>query len=171
MYVPGIERQTTCRRAVAPASECGGHDNRSQEQGEEKLMRVAWISGAALILTATLYTFPGCARRVVVTKRADGTKVTHVHRPFRSDVTIVEPAQESATVVVKTAPPALKVEVKGRAPSKKHVWIAGCWAHRGGHWVWKPGHWEVRPRSRAVWVGGRWKRTGSGWKWVPGHWR
>jgi len=110
-------------------------------------------------------------RRVVITKRPDGTTVTHVHRPFQSDVTIVEPEATEEVVVVKTAPPAVKVEARGRAPSAKHVWVAGRWAHRGGRWVWKPGHWAARPRAKAVWVGGHWKRTGSGWKWVPGHWR
>jgi len=73
-------------------------------------------------------------------------------------------------VVVSEAPPALRQEVIGIAPTTSHVWIQGYWSYRNGHYVWVPGHWEVRPRLNAVWITGHWDHTSRGWAWFPGHW-
>ena len=73
-------------------------------------------------------------------------------------------------VVVRTAPPAPRVEVRGVAPSANHVWVDGYWVHADQRWTWVPGHWEVRPRANAAWVPGSWAQTSTGWAWTPGHW-
>jgi hypothetical protein len=74
------------------------------------------------------------------------------------------------TVYVRTAPPAVKAEVKPAAPYKNAVWIAGRWAWKKGEYVWVTGHW-VKPRSGYAWVPGHWVKKRRGWIWIEGHWR
>jgi hypothetical protein len=69
-----------------------------------------------------------------------------------------------------SAPPPLRVEVVGRAPSVRHVWVAGHWQWNGASWVWMGGHWVVR-RAGSVWIAGHWDRKGGRYVFVPGHWR
>jgi hypothetical protein len=66
------------------------------------------------------------------------------------------PAQ--AQVYVRIAPPALRVETRGRPPSRSHVWVGGYHRWTGRAYAWSPGRWTVVRSSR-------------GWRWVPGHWR
>jgi hypothetical protein len=73
-------------------------------------------------------------------------------------------------VVVDQAPPAERIEGRGRAPSPAHVWIGGHWAWRG-RWVWESGHWMLRPSTRAEWTPGHWDKDPRGSVWVPGRWR
>jgi hypothetical protein len=73
-------------------------------------------------------------------------------------------------VVVAGPPPAVRMEVRGVAPSPAHAWVDGYWAWRGG-WVWMPGRWAVPPRGRHAWVPGHWQRRGRGWVFIEGHWR
>ena len=73
-------------------------------------------------------------------------------------------------LVVAAPPPAMRVDVRGAAPSATHVWVDGRWVWRRG-WVWRPGRWAVPPRGRHAWVPGRWARRGQGWVFVEGHWR
>jgi hypothetical protein len=73
--------------------------------------------------------------------------------------------------VVRTGPPAPRVEVRPFAPYPEAVWIDGHWDYRRGNWVWMQGYWERRPFPGAVWTPGHWRETPGGWKWIPGHWR
>jgi hypothetical protein len=73
-------------------------------------------------------------------------------------------------VIVTEAPPPVRQEVVGTAPTTSHVWIQGYWMYRNGNWAWVPGHWEVRPRLNAAWVPGHWDQTSRGYAWNPGHW-
>jgi hypothetical protein len=75
------------------------------------------------------------------------------------------------TVIVKTAPPAPRVEVRPATPGPDHVWVAGSWKWTGRSHVWVSGKWVKRPTRSATWVAGRWQRKEAGWAWVPGHWR
>ena len=59
---------------------------------------------------------------------------------------------QAAEVVVKVAPPRVKVEHRGVAPSREHVWVNGYQRWDGRAYVWEPGRWEKRPHAHAVWV-------------------
>ena len=72
-------------------------------------------------------------------------------------------------VVVRTAPPADRVEVVTAAPSPQHFWIRGHWQWNGHQHVWEPGRWEIR-REGAVWQAGSWRAEGGGWAWHDGRW-
>jgi len=78
---------------------------------------------------------------------------------------------QAAEVVVKVAPPRVKVEHRGVAPSREHVWIGGYHRWDGHAYAWEPGRWERRPRPRAVWVAPRWQHRRDGYVFVEGHWR
>jgi hypothetical protein len=66
------------------------------------------------------------------------------------------------------APPALRVETYGRAPSDRHFWAPGYWHWSGRDYGWRAGSWQVR-RDNYNWVGGRWVDRGGRWEWMPGH--
>lgn len=89
------------------------------------------------------------------------------HRAYRP---VVATAPTGEVVVVSEAPPALRREVIGVAPSAQHVWVQGYWTYRSHRWVWMAGHYELRPRAGAAWIPGQWDRTSRGWVWLPGHW-
>jgi hypothetical protein len=72
---------------------------------------------------------------------------------------------------VSAPPPALRVEVPPPAPSRRHQWIAGYWAWRGGRHVWLAGHWELPPAYGYVWEPARWVNEGGGEMYYDGHWR
>ncbi|RMI20791.1 MAG: hypothetical protein D6681_02060 [Calditrichaeota bacterium] len=80
------------------------------------------------------------------------------------------PAEAHGVIVVKTAPPPVKVVVRPARPFRGAVWIPGHWAWRHGHWVWVSGRW-VKPRKGYVWVPGHWAKRPRGWVWIPGHWK
>jgi hypothetical protein len=71
--------------------------------------------------------------------------------------------------VVLVAPPAVRVEVVGVAPSAGYVWTAGYWNWVGGRHVWVAGRW-VPPKQGYHWVDHAWVRAGDGWRMHPGHW-
>src|SRR5436190_21712750 len=55
-------------------------------------------------------------------------------------------------IVVKQAPPAIRVEVVSARPSAKHVWVPGFWTWETSAYVWVPGEWMLPPEPAAVWV-------------------
>lgn len=73
-------------------------------------------------------------------------------------------------VYVRHAPPAVRVEVKPRAPYRHSVWVAGYWRWKSNRYLWVPGHWVVA-RPGFVWVSGHWVKKPRGWVWVSGHWK
>ncbi len=73
--------------------------------------------------------------------------------------------------VVRTHPPAARVEVRSEPPYADAVWIEGYWQRRHNDWVWIGGHWQRRPSRGAEWVPGYWAETPRGWRWIPGRWR
>jgi hypothetical protein len=74
-------------------------------------------------------------------------------------------------VVVRVAPPRPVVEVRGVAPGRGYVWIAGYHRWDGRAYVWVPGRWELPPRPHARWVAAHWAHRHGGWVLVEGHWR
>ena len=84
---------------------------------------------------------------------------------------IGNPAQAGARVVViKKAPPAVRVEVRPDRPFRNAIWVAGHWGYQHGRYVWVSGRW-IAPRHGMTYVSGHWKRVNHGWVWVEPHWR
>lgn len=82
------------------------------------------------------------------------------------------PAWAGVRVYVRVGPPAPIVEVRGTAPSARHVWIPGFHRWDGNAHVWVPGRWELPPAHRKAWVAGHWVHDRRhGWYWVEGYWR
>ncbi len=81
---------------------------------------------------------------------------------------IAPPAGE---IIVETAPPPLRVEVRPPCPVVGYVWTPGYWHWEGGHHIWAAGRWVAPPRPGAVWVAPRWERAGARWRLHPGLWR
>lgn len=84
---------------------------------------------------------------------------------------LAAPPAAAARVYVRVGPPAVRVEVRGVAPSARHVWVGGFWRWNGSAHVWEVGAWQVPPRHGAVWIEGHWKETSRGWYFIPGHWK
>jgi hypothetical protein len=78
---------------------------------------------------------------------------------------------QAADIVVKTKPPATRVERRPPRPSPKHVWIGGYHKWDGRAYAWEPGRWEVPPREHAVWVAPKWQHSNDGYTFVEGRWR
>jgi hypothetical protein len=75
----------------------------------------------------------------------------------------------SAVIVVRTAPPAPRVEVAPQA-RRGHVWVPGHWDWRSNRYVWVRGKY-VRERKGYMYDApsweerdGRWHRTGGNWR-------
>lgn len=106
-------------------------------------------------------------------------KAERSSQPFASGLLILALAASTGwacvppprAVVVRTPPPAARVEVRPARPGPGHVWIGGHWRWSGRRYVWAGGHWSRPPHPGAVWVAGHWARRGGGWVWVTGHWK
>ena len=89
------------------------------------------------------------------------------------------------------APPALRVEVPGAAPSPHHTWQRGYWRWDTARtlYVWAPGYWEdttayalyappalryenpgLAPSADYYYVPGFWRWGGREYVWAGGHW-
>jgi hypothetical protein len=80
-------------------------------------------------------------------------------------------AYEDRTYTVYEAPPGIRLETRGVAPTTTSEWVAGHWTYQDGHWFWETGHWESRPSTNMHWVDGRWRVAGNNtWVWTPGYW-
>jgi hypothetical protein len=67
------------------------------------------------------------------------------------------------------APPALRFEVRGVAPSERHFWAPGFYRWNGREHVWVGGRWELR-RDGFEFVGPHWVRRFGRYEYIPGHW-
>jgi hypothetical protein len=74
-------------------------------------------------------------------------------------------------VYARTAPPPVRVETYGPAPSPGDIWINGYWGYGTNSYVWIPGRWDRPPRGRRRWEDGRWERHGDRYRWYDGRWR
>ena len=77
----------------------------------------------------------------------------------------------AADVVIRIAPPRVKIEKRPPAPSRNHVWVSGYQRWDGNAYSWNQGRWEQRPRPRARWVAHHYVRQRGGWVFVEGRWR
>jgi hypothetical protein len=89
------------------------------------------------------------------------------------------------------APPALRFEEPGRAPSSHHRWMHGYWRYDAPRttYVWAPGFWEDAnvavpygppalrfedqgraPSADYFYAPGYWRWSGREYVWVSGHW-
>ena len=100
--------------------------------------------------------------------------------------------KEDVTTVLAVrapAPPALRVEVQGPAPSPRHRWTRGFWRYDRTQYVWVPGYWQdetayapygppaVRyenpgyaPSAEYFYVPGYWRWSGREYTWYGGRW-
>lgn len=76
-----------------------------------------------------------------------------------------------AEVIVKIAPPRLRVEHRPRAPGRDYVWIGGYHRWDGRAYAWEPGRWEAPPHAHAVWIAPRWEHRHDGYVFVEGRWK
>jgi hypothetical protein len=67
------------------------------------------------------------------------------------------------------APPALRVETPGVAPSARHFWAPGYWRWSGNNYNWVGGRWNLR-REGYAYYGPRWYNTRGRWQYRPGRW-
>jgi hypothetical protein len=77
----------------------------------------------------------------------------------------------AADVVVRTAPPPVRVERRPVRPSPRYVWVSGYDRWNGYGYVWVPGRWVLPPRGRTAWVAPRWDHRQRGYVFVAGYWR
>jgi WXXGXW repeat (2 copies) len=98
---------------------------------------------------------------------------------------------ENGVRYARPAPPALRLETPGRAPSAHHVWQRGFWRFDTVRtvYLWEPGYWvdqtavatyaplAVRyedpgfaPGAEFVFVPGFWRWDSHDYRWVGGHW-
>jgi hypothetical protein len=79
------------------------------------------------------------------------------------------PDWSHACYTARVAPPALRVEVPGRAPSDRHFWAPGYWRWTGHEHAWVGGRWTLR-RPGYDYVGPRWANVHNRWQYAPGRW-
>jgi hypothetical protein len=66
------------------------------------------------------------------------------------------------------APPVVRVEYPGYAPSSRHFWVNGHWSYNGREYVWVGGHWDLR-RDGFTYVQPHWDNVNGRWTYMPGH--
>jgi hypothetical protein len=74
-------------------------------------------------------------------------------------------------VVVKEAPPAIRVEAMTARPSVAHIWVPGFWVWESGSYVWTKSVWILPPEPAAVWVQPRYEQRASVHIMISGYWR
>jgi hypothetical protein len=87
--------------------------------------------------------------------------------------TIVDARFQNPTLphlgVASKAPPPLRIESRGRAPSADAFYVPGYWRYSGAQYVWMSGGWDTR-RIGYRYAAPRWERTGTRYVFVPGRW-
>lgn len=100
-------------------------------------------------------------------------------------------APDAAAAVYVPAPPPLRMELVGPAPSTHHLWIHGYWRWDSPRatYVWAPGYWQdetlvvpyapprrvyedpgYAPGADYFFIPGYWRWRGGRYAWAPGHW-
>ena len=67
---------------------------------------------------------------------------------FATALTIAASAQ--VAVYIRSAPPPLRVEVRGPLPGPGYAWVEGYWAPNGRHYRWVAGRWDRPPYRRGI---------------------
>lgn len=71
--------------------------------------------------------------------------------------------------VAYSAPPPLRYEAIGIAPTPGYFWVGGNWFWERGAYNWHPGYWQA-PRPGYRWRPHAWRRAGNAYRMEPGHW-
>lgn len=79
-------------------------------------------------------------------------------------------AVNAAEILLRTAPPAIRVEVRPKAPHAHAVWVPGHRVWCAGKYSWTGGHW-IKHRPGFVYVPGHWVKRPGGWVWIEGYWK
>jgi hypothetical protein len=110
------------------------------------------------------------ADKIVVINQPDDYIVLDPIAAERHSRRIIVEEPEPSWVVVGTAPPSLRFEVRPRRPFPGAVWVSGYWWWSGVRYVWIGGHY-VRPLAGYRFVAPRWVCSGGYYYHVRGHYR
>lgn len=85
----------------------------------------------------------------------------------------VPPGQQRAPleVIVKAAPPPVRVEKMPPRPAPEFVWVAGYWSWNTTDYVWVPGVWMAPPEPAAMWVAPRYEARSGVSVYISGFWK
>lgn len=85
----------------------------------------------------------------------------------------VPPGHQRAPVevIVKAAPPPLRVEKMPARPAPDFVWVGGYWSWNSADYVWVPGMWVAPPEPAAVWVAPRYEARSGVSIYITGFWK
>jgi hypothetical protein len=129
---------------------------------------VALMLLAAFVLGATPER--ALADKIVIINQPDDYIVLDPIAAERHSRRIIVEEPEPSWVVVGTAPPSLRFEVRPRRPFPGAVWVSGYWWWSGVRYVWIGGHY-VRPLAGYRFVAPRWVCSGGYYYHVRGHYR
>lgn len=93
-----------------------------------------------------------------------------VVEPIASERSIIIEEPEPSWVIVQTAPPPVRFEVRSRVPYAGAIWVGGYWWWSGVRYVWIGGHY-VRPMRGYRFVAPRWVFSGGYHYHIRGHYR
>ncbi len=139
------------------------------------------FNGKAMVAVAMMLgsmAVMGCSKPADQTADAVAPEETPATAPVESDTTgaaaTAKPAgveQDSLRLgfYAPVAPPAVRVEVQGTAPSPRHFWAPGYYRWNGHEHVWVGGRWELR-REGYSYVSPRWEAHQARWRYLPGRW-
>jgi len=146
---------------------------------------------AAVVMMVGAFGGVGCKK---ASSLAEADKPVEQQTEATTDTASNAGTQDEATATVAAsvqipAPPALRTENPGRAPSARHVWQRGFWRWDRAAYAWVPGHWEYldayapyappaaryedpgyAPSVEYFFVPGFWRWGGVEYVWVYGHW-
>ena len=77
----------------------------------------------------------------------------------------------AADVVIRLAPPRIRVERRPVRPGPNHVWISGYHRWDGNAYQWQGGRWEEPPVGHRRWEAHHYVRRNGGYVLVEGRWR
>jgi hypothetical protein len=123
---------------------------------------------AAFVLGATPQR--ALADKIVIINQPDEYVVLDPIAAERHTRRVIVEEPEPSWVVVGTAPPPLRVEVRPPRPFAGAVWVSGYWWWSGVRYVWIGGRY-IRPLAGYRFVGPRWVFSGGYYYHVRGYYR
>ncbi len=78
--------------------------------------------------------------------------------------------QQPQYVIVREAPPPVRIERRPAPPSANVVWIDGYWNWSNQSYSWEAGRYAVPPQPDVVWVAARYDNDAQGVRYTPGQW-
>jgi hypothetical protein len=93
--------------------------------------------------------------------------------PGLADKGGVPPGHRRAPVeiIVRTAPPPVRVEKMPARPVAGYVWVPGYWSWAERDYVWVSGVWVAPPAPAAVWVTPRFETRRGASIFITGYWK